>query len=165
MDPSLAIPVRQRSKEILANKEQSLLLNVMQEKLNWISTCSIPSRQLESTTLYLQAVIDIHNGFYERSLRALLKLADGDGELKLVSYAINARDMALLRLGQIYDIKGERQLAIRYYELLAAESQLPPLVGLAHQGVRTSYSKPGTAPGILLREYITRSPLSSYRVY
>lgn len=112
--------------------------------------------------LYLQAVIDFHNGLLDKFLKTFLELADGDKCLQLMSYAISTRETAP---GQLYDIMGERQLAIRHYELLADESALPEMVNLAQHGLQVTHSTPETAPGILLREYVTQSPLACYRTY
>ncbi len=165
LDPSLSIPVRERSIQVLSGSEKSDLLTVMQHKLLWIRAYSTPSEQINATTLYLQAVIDMHNRIYEKTLPTLRKLAEGDKALQLVNYAIRIREMALLRLGQLYDITGKRQLAIQHYELLENESALPELVSLARHGMQVKFSIPEKAPGILLREYVTQSPLSAYRTY
>lgn len=165
LDPLLAIPVRQRSRNVASGKEKENLLDVMQGKLHWISRCSSSSKQLDSTVNYLQAVINIHYGFYEESLRALHELAHEDDKHRLIGYSINVGELAKLRLGQLYDLKGNRQLAVEYYESLSAATQVPELLELAGIGLSTAYTLPETAPGTLLRQYVTDSPLSVYRDY
>ena len=165
LDPLLVIPVRQRSKDVASGKEKEDLLNIMQGKLDWISRCSSPSNQLDSTVNYLQAVMDFHSGRYDESIQALHRLAHEDDEHQLISYSINVGELAKLRLGQLYDLKGERQQAMENYESLSAKTKVPELSSLAGMGLRCPYALPNTAPGILLRQYVTESPLSGYRVY
>ncbi len=165
MDSNMTIPVRQRGTQPVTGKEKSDLLNVMQIKLNRILKYAITREQLELTLLYLQAIIDFHSG---RPQEAIIKLKQitGYGEKYLfIHFNISISEMALLRLGQLYDISRNRTLAIEYYQALINTTQLPELARLAQQSLDTRFSTPEFTPGILLREYITLSPLMRYRAY
>jgi len=115
---------------------------------------------------YLAAVIDLHAGDWPRAIERFQALEHLPRDVKLLCHDLSIRPLALLRLGQVHDLSGERDRARSYYQRAGAcEDAVPEVRAAAERGLREPFVLPEPRSDWLLRQFVTERQLPQYRTY
>lgn len=130
--------------------------------LSWIESQPNDQSPIVKTLAYLRACSEIRWSRLDRAIDLLSDLSRLDRSVLLVHYQIPIRELALLRLGQVYDLRGERELARARYGELVRETEIPEIRRCVEAGLAEPFRIPTSSNGLLLREY--NLALARYRV-
>ncbi len=131
------------------------------ELLDWLEQQPILEAAAAHTLSYLRACLDAQLGQLDRPLETLKTLAAIRDDVEFIHYRIKVTDLALLRLAQLHDLRGERPLAVNAYARLVGRTAVPEIRSQAEQGSREPFRTPELTGELLVREY--NSSLAPYR--
>jgi len=113
------------------------------------------------TVTYVEAVTLLHRGAYPAAQTQLESLTDR--HTPFFHYDLPVSPLARLRQAQLLDLAGDRAAAVRAYEVLGRDCDIPGIQAATHTGASRSYVIPQRVTGRLLRDYVLDSPLGPYR--
>jgi predicted O-methyltransferase YrrM len=161
MDPGLRLPNPMRfrlSDELITERLRGTLVDLHRTRER-----SGPLRErLDPTIAYLEAVVRLRLGDAEASRSILEDLARSDVGA-LYHYDLALRPLVLLRLAQVLDTLGQRDVAFRRYEQVLEATTIDGVRDAAMDGLARPFELPEPTTGRLLREYVIDSPLYRYR--
>ena len=118
------------------------------------------------TKKYLSALVHIHQRNWQVAADMLTELHDAADDSRLQCHDVAIRPLAMLRLGQVYDLLGKRAEAISCYQKVCAdEAAIPEALAAAENYQRTVYALPEPRGDLLLRQFVTERQLPQYRNY
>ena len=121
--------------------------------LKWLELEHHPDKATENTLLYLNACLDIRLNYIDKAVKKLERLCGLNSALDFIHYNISIREMSTLRLAQVYDMKGVRDIAEEKYQDLIKESIIPEIRHQAELDLSKPFEIPIVDNKLLLREY------------
>ncbi|MCH7823412.1 MAG: class I SAM-dependent methyltransferase [Acidobacteria bacterium] len=145
--PARATPALSEASQILSRLERQVA----------------PDSTAAPSIAYLKACLALRQGRLSDAIPILIRLSDLPLDSAFMNYRLGVRETALLRLGQAYDLQGDRTKAQRTYRELLQMAETMEIAGAAKRWLDEPFKRAEPAEGKLLREYVANDPLGRYR--
>lgn len=145
--PTLATPPLSEASQILSRLERQVA----------------PDSTAASTIAYLKACLALEQGRLSDAIPMFICLSDLPLDSAFMNYRLGIRETALLRLGQVYDLRGDRTKAQSTYRELLQMAKTVEIAGAARRWLDEPFKRAEPVGGKLLREYVANDPLGRYR--
>ena len=117
---------------------------------------------IADTLAYLDASRQLVAGRHDRALDAFSALSGLDPSIEFFHFRVPIAHMAGLRVAQLHDMRGDRNLAIASYQRIVDETELPEIAAQATDGIRAPFQARQEPPRSMLREY--NLDMARYRI-
>lgn len=166
MEPTLCLiplPKHQKQESDIANRAKAL--ERPRKQLKKLETVSGLDNNTTQTLLYLRGCIEMQGTQIDSAINIFTQLQNLSFSCSLIHYRIDVRHIATLRLAQAFDLKGVRELAKSTYQKLLDPDVISEIVDQARLYLSRPFQLSNMSKGLLLREYVLKSPLAKYRSY
>jgi hypothetical protein len=107
----------------------------------------------DENVTYLRSCFEMRRGAFSAALRELQPLSECSDDVQFINYKISIAQMALLRIGNCFDLMGEHQHANEAYLYLHQRLTLPELKAAVEHFMHAPFSFSSGASEMLMREY------------
>lgn len=107
----------------------------------------------DQTLEYLRGCEDFRAGNYPAASEIFSRSVNLPSAIRFTHFNLPIRDMALLRVAQVYDIMEQRKAAVDCFRQLAELTEISELREIAVKYFDTPFVIPSTPPTMLLREF------------